>query len=84
MHVRGTPASGKATLAQLLQQYYKVKGRKSIYLSTWSKLDEYPSSEENTFHYTWSNLDSMLRTRFHPYEKDYLAPGTIFIVDEGQ
>jgi hypothetical protein len=84
VHIRATPARGKSTQAQLLQQYYKVKGRKSIYLSKWNKLDEYPSSVENTFHYAWSNLDSMLRTRFNPNKKDYLAPGTILIIGEAQ
>jgi hypothetical protein len=36
---------------------------------TWDKLDEYPSSEENTFHYAWGNLDSLLWTYFNPNKK---------------
>lgn len=81
MHIRAPPASGKTTLNQLLQQYYKVKWMKP----TWDKLDEYPSSEENTFHYAWGNLDSLLWTYFNPNKKkDHLAPGTTFIIDKAQ
>ncbi|KAG2006492.1 hypothetical protein GB937_008641 [Aspergillus fischeri] len=73
VHVRGPP-----------QGYYKVNGRRSIYLSTWSKLDQYPPSEDDTFHYAWRNLNCMLRSRFNRHKEDYLSPGTVLIIDEAQ
>ncbi|EAL88434.1 hypothetical protein AFUA_1G07240 [Aspergillus fumigatus Af293] len=81
VHVRGTPASGKTTLARLLQQYYKAKKRNSIFIDTWRELDEYPSVGDDL--HAWSKLDRMLRTRFDS-NMDYLAPGTILIIDEAQ
>ncbi|KAL4942456.1 hypothetical protein BDV06DRAFT_211805 [Aspergillus oleicola] len=83
VHVRGTPASGKTTLAQLLQQYYKVMKRNSIFIETWRELDEYPLVGNNYYIHAWSKLDRMLRTRFDP-NMNYLAPGTILIIDEAQ
>lgn len=83
VHVRGTPASGKTTLARLLQQYYEVKERNSIYIDTWRELDEYLSVEDNRRLGAWGILERMLRTRFGS-NMDYLAPGTILIVDEAQ
>ncbi|KAF5859922.1 hypothetical protein ETB97_002236 [Aspergillus alliaceus] len=83
VHVRGTPASGKTTLAQLLQQYYEVKERNSIYIDTWRELEEYLSVEDNRRLGAWGILERMLRTRFGS-NMDYLAPGTILIVDEAQ
>ncbi|RHZ44951.1 uncharacterized protein CDV56_100341, partial [Aspergillus thermomutatus] len=83
VHVRGTPASGKTTLARLLQEYYKVKKRNSIFIDTWRKLDEYPSVGDSPAPHAWSKLDRMLRTRFGSH-MDYLAPGTILIIDEAQ
>lgn len=82
MHVRGTPASGKTTLARLLRQHYEVNGRKSVFIDTWCELDEYPSGN-NTFLHAWGKLDRMLRTKFDR-NMDYLAPGTILIIDEAQ
>ncbi|KAI9371775.1 hypothetical protein BJX61DRAFT_510218 [Aspergillus egyptiacus] len=83
VHVRGTPASGKTTLARLLQKYYKAKKRNSIFIDTWRELDEYPSAGDDPYLQAWSKLDRMLRTRFDP-NMDYLAPGTILIIDEAQ
>ena len=83
MHVRGTPASGKTTLARLLEQYYEVKKRNSIFIDTWSELGGYPSKRHKPYHRAWSQLDRMLRTRFGP-DMDYLAPGTILLIDEAQ
>ncbi|RHZ73855.1 hypothetical protein CDV55_107981 [Aspergillus turcosus] len=83
VHVRGTPASGKTTLARLLQKYYKVKKRNSIFIDTWRELDEYPSVGDDPDLHAWSKLDRMLRARFGS-NMDYLAPGTILIIDEAQ
>ncbi|KAF7181039.1 hypothetical protein CNMCM7691_000168 [Aspergillus felis] len=83
VHVRGTPACGKTTLARLLQEYYEAKKRNSIYIDTWRELDEYPPVGGGPYSRAWSKLDSMLRTRFGS-NMNYLAPGTILIIDEAQ
>ncbi|RAL17123.1 uncharacterized protein BO97DRAFT_431122 [Aspergillus homomorphus CBS 101889] len=83
VHVRGTPASGKTTLAQSLQRYYQVKKRNSIYVDIWRELDEYPSVIDDPLFRPWSKLNIMLRTRFGS-NMNYLASGTILIIHEAQ
>ena len=38
VHVRGTPASGKTTLALLLLWHYKKRGERVIFLNGWQML----------------------------------------------
>lgn len=83
VHVRGTPASGKSTLATLLLQYLEAMGRTVVLTETWNDLDGYPFIGDNGYLHAWSKLNEMLRTKFNP-SKDYLAPGTIIIIDEAQ
>src|SRR5947208_15464794 len=37
IHVRGTPSSGKTTLAKLLRDYCKLRGDRAVYLPGWVK-----------------------------------------------
>jgi energy-coupling factor transporter ATP-binding protein EcfA2 len=39
VHVRGTPATGKSTLAKLLTTYLKNQGKRAIFLE-WHPLDK--------------------------------------------
>ena len=39
VHVRGTPASGKTCLSELLRDYYRKEGRKVFLIMEWEKLD---------------------------------------------
>ena len=39
VHVRGTPASGKTRLSELLRDYYHKEGRKVSLIKEWEKLD---------------------------------------------
>ena len=39
VHVRGTPASGKTCLSQLLRDYYRKEGRKVFLIKKWEKLN---------------------------------------------
>ncbi|ODM16145.1 hypothetical protein SI65_08579 [Aspergillus cristatus] len=39
VHVRGTPASGKTCLSELLRDYYRKEGRKVSLIKEWEKLD---------------------------------------------
>ncbi|ODM15257.1 hypothetical protein SI65_09198 [Aspergillus cristatus] len=39
VHVRGTPASGKTRLSELLRDYYLKEGRKVSLIKEWEKLD---------------------------------------------
>lgn len=40
VHIRGTPASGKTTLAHLLKEYYQQQEVPSVVISTWSQCDD--------------------------------------------
>ncbi|ODM23379.1 hypothetical protein SI65_00968 [Aspergillus cristatus] len=39
VHVRGTPASGKTRLSELLRDYYRKEGRKAFLIKKWEELD---------------------------------------------
>ncbi|KAE8376459.1 hypothetical protein BDV26DRAFT_265608 [Aspergillus bertholletiae] len=46
IHVRGTPASGKTTLARLLRDHLKDQGRLVFFLRSWKqRLDEVDPEE---------------------------------------
>lgn len=39
VHVRGTPASGKTCLSELLRDYYRKEGRRVFLITEWEKLN---------------------------------------------
>ena len=39
VHVRGTPASGKTCLSQLLRDYYRKEGRRAFLIKKWEELN---------------------------------------------
>ena len=75
VHVRGTPSSGKTTLANLLRKYYKRRGEPVVFLNGWHNVNE-----------TTAYLIS--RCEAHGYfgiEHDTLLDANIvFIFDEAQ
>ncbi|KAE8399221.1 hypothetical protein BDV37DRAFT_261238 [Aspergillus pseudonomiae] len=85
VHVRGTPASGKTTLARLLQKYfldhndYKDRKRAVYFISDWRKLEEYSTNGDGE---TWANLTQMIPIRFGRARN--LSEGTVILVDEAQ
>ncbi|KAL4737754.1 hypothetical protein BDV11DRAFT_216432 [Aspergillus similis] len=82
VHVRGTPASGKTTLARLLQQYYKDQKRIIYFISNWKSLEDYTTECE---HEPWQKLSRVIRSRFKlTGSARNLSSGTIIIVDEAQ
>lgn len=80
--MRGTPASGKTTLARLLQQYYNNQKRVVYFISNWQKLGDYLTEGEDK---PWQKLTQIIHSRFKPTSSARnLSPGTIIIVDEAQ
>jgi hypothetical protein len=79
IHVRGTPACGKTTLALLLGNYYYNMGGRVFYLPSWEKLDESDP---------WSNLAERVRV-FYSLENtlgetDLFIDDTTLLLDEAQ
>ncbi|PKY02893.1 hypothetical protein P168DRAFT_305277 [Aspergillus campestris IBT 28561] len=80
VHVRGTPASGKTTLAQLLKDHLSGQGRNVYFMGTWRDLDTLYESPPDP----WDKLETMLRSKFPcPVDKDILSQA-VLIIDEGQ
>ena len=81
VYVRGTPASGKTTLAHLLHEHYLVRGIPSVLLPVWPK----PSIPDDPRHY----LD-VLVAACHGEGHTHINRSTIhnadivFLLDEGQ
>ena len=69
VYIRGTPTSGRTTLAFLLLEYYHSKGRRAFYRSSWKPL------EEGTL---WKSF-----AEHFGCAEDQLE-GTVFILDEAQ
>ncbi|KAL4921851.1 hypothetical protein BDW62DRAFT_197555 [Aspergillus aurantiobrunneus] len=82
VHVRGTPASGKTTLARLLQQYYNDQKRVIYFISNWKKLEDYPTEGEDE---PWEKLTQIIRSRYKLTGRARDLPSeTVIIVDEAQ
>lgn len=80
--MRGTPASGKTTLARLLQQYYNDQKRTVHFISNWKKLEDYPAEDEDE---PWEKLSQIIHSRYKSNGRTgKLPPGTIIIIDEAQ
>jgi hypothetical protein len=81
VHVRGTPASGKSILSRLLRDYYIVKGRNVFFMERWTSLEGFSVSGGGS----WGKLVRLLQKKFPDHNPaDYLALGTVIIVDEAQ
>jgi len=77
VHVRGTPSTGKTTLACLLRNYYKARGDRVVYLPGW------PGKEYvNTTRYLTSECE---RAGYPGIRIDWFCEiNIIFILDEAQ
>ncbi|KAE8378205.1 hypothetical protein BDV26DRAFT_261958 [Aspergillus bertholletiae] len=80
IHVRGTPASGKTTLARILRDCLKDQGRLVYFLNTWeghlSKVDP---------EYSWDALYTVLRQRYPDLSPSNLPDkDVVMILDEAQ
>ncbi|KAL2819130.1 hypothetical protein BJX63DRAFT_28379 [Aspergillus granulosus] len=79
VHVRGTPASGKTTLALLLMKYYASQKKNACYFGSWTMLSKISSKTLNP----WTLLQlALYRASAGP--ADHIVPGTILLVDEAQ
>ncbi|KAL4788605.1 hypothetical protein BJX76DRAFT_1427 [Aspergillus varians] len=79
IHIRGTPASGKTVLSELLRDYYLENHRNVFLLEIWKSLESFPGNDP------WTQFALLLRQRYPGYSlKDFLAPKTIILVDEAQ
>jgi len=93
VHVRGTPASGKTRLSELLRDYYRKEGRKAFLIKKWEELDsENPwGSFIELVKKRNKELEGVSTTRFtvtsSQSEHDLswvLTSNTVIIVDEAQ
>ena len=74
VHVRGTPASGKTTLAKLLEARYREQGQAVIYVNTWHGVTN------GTDHFV-----QQCRQEGYIVDRDSLASSDVVIVfDEAQ
>jgi hypothetical protein len=75
VHVRGTPSSGKTTLAYLLWGYYSKRGAPVVFLNGWHKV-----SDPTTYLITKSEAHSYCGIERHTLRNTNI----IFIFDEAQ
>ncbi|KAE8352425.1 hypothetical protein BDV28DRAFT_135151 [Aspergillus coremiiformis] len=79
IHVRGTPASGKTVLSQLLRDYYLENNRKVFLIETWTSLGSFEGKDN------WTRFASLLQTMYPQYDRaELFAPNTVILVDEAQ
>ncbi|KAL4937462.1 hypothetical protein BDV06DRAFT_215887 [Aspergillus oleicola] len=79
IHVRGTPASGKTMLSELLRDYYLENNRKVFLLEYWKPLDICHG------HDAWTEFSLRLQHRYPGYHStEYFASKNVILVDEAQ
>ncbi|KAL4970219.1 uncharacterized protein BDV14DRAFT_186686 [Aspergillus stella-maris] len=79
IHVRGTPASGKTTLSELLRDYYLENNRKVFLLEYWKPLDFSHGQD------AWTGFSLRLQHRYPGYHsKDFFASKNVILIDEAQ
>jgi len=89
VHVRGTPASGKTRLSELLRDYYRKEGRKVSLIKEWEKLDHknpWDSLVKLVEKWNEEAQDAPIMTSSRP-EQDLswvLTSNTVILVDEAQ
>lgn len=82
IHIRGTPASGKTTLSQLLHDRLTEQGKLAFLLTGWNPLENFKTSSTRTD--AWSALHNMLTKEFPGHSvSDYLGK-SVLLVDEAQ
>ena len=59
VHIRGTAASGKTRLSELLRDHYRREGRKAFLITDWVKLN--PTDSWGSFAELIKNWDEELR-----------------------
>jgi len=88
VHVRGTPASGKTRLSELLRDYYRKQGRRAFLIKRWEGLnfkDPWGSLVELVE--KWNDEAQEAPTTTSQSEQDLswvLTSNTVIIVDEAQ
>lgn len=79
IHVRGTPASGKTVLSQLLRDHYLENHRNVFLLEVWKSLELFPGNDP------WAQFALLLWQRYPAYSiEDIFAPQTVILIDEAQ
>jgi hypothetical protein len=77
--VRGTPASGKTTLALLLRDYYLENNRKVFLLRTWKPLENFYGKDP------WDRFALFLQHKCPGHSPmDFFSSKTVIIIDEAQ
>jgi len=92
VHVRGTPASGKTLLCELLRDYYRKEGRRAFLIKRWEGLNfKNPWGSLAELVEKWSEEPEGVPTSFtttsSQSEHDLswvLTSNTVIIVDEAQ
>jgi hypothetical protein len=89
VHVRGTPASGKTRLSELLRDYYRKEGRKVSLIKEWEKLNhKYPWDSLVKLVEKWNEeAQDAPTTASSQSEQDLswvLTSNTVILVDEAQ
>ena len=88
VHVRGTPASGKTRLSELLREHYRKEGRKVSLIKEWEKLDHNnPWDSLVKLVEKWNEEAQDAPTTTSQSEQDLswvLTSNTVIIVDEAQ
>ncbi|KAB8230344.1 uncharacterized protein BDW43DRAFT_314033 [Aspergillus alliaceus] len=79
IHIRGTPASGKTVLSELLRDYYVENNRKVFLLETWEPLESFHGKDP------WTRFALLLQQRYPEYSHtEFFASKTVIVVDEAQ
>jgi len=82
VHVRGTPASGKTTLAQLLHSYYLERGLPAVFIPYWPIQGSIPASPSSYLHILVQECHLAGHTDIN--QSTLRNTDIIFILDEGQ
>ncbi|KKK23009.1 hypothetical protein AOCH_000998 [Aspergillus ochraceoroseus] len=80
IHIRGTPASGKTVLSQLLLDYYLTNNRKVFLLETWEPLEASQSGDP------WTRFGLHLQQKYPEFDKTWksVPANTVILIDEAQ
>jgi hypothetical protein len=83
VHVRGTPASGKSTLAFLLDEYVRETSDIDTYIFSWPlSFEEYGLSKSSPYYLLLNNITHNNITNNH--QNDWFGKKALLIIDEAQ